>query len=143
MTQQSVPAVAMLPTAIIMANQPETVEDAETLLDLIFANPYYAHKPEGERAMLRRYLNQNGLPEQGSYTVFAITHNGTRVDFELKCLLLMGMVRLAHAEGDLTENQVKPFIRNIAELYMHFGLRDDDENNAPAPETLRVQHTAC
>jgi len=127
----------------VMAHQPETAEDAETLLDLIFANPYYAHKPEGERAKIKRHLRENGLPDAQTFGVFAITHNGARVDFELKCLLLMGMVRLAHAEGDLTEHQVRPFIRNIAELYMHFGLREDADKHTPGPETLRVQHTAC
>lgn len=135
----SIASVTRLPTACIMGYQPKTLEDAMQVLDVIFENPYYAHKPEGERAKIRAHLKKTGLPDPQSYGVFAITHNGTRVDFDLKCLLLLGMIRLAHLEGDLTEEQIRPFVRNIAELYMYFGLREDNEGDNSFPETVRIR----
>lgn len=129
--------LAKLPAAEIMAHQPATIEDAENLLDIIFDRPYFTAKPEGQKAKLYAHLQDNGLPDPQSYTVFAISHNGSETDFDLKCLLLMGMIRLAEMEGDLTERDVQFFIRNVTEIYCHTGLAEAN-GETTAPGEIRI-----
>ena len=129
---ESITLVTRLPQAVIMAYQPTSLDEALNLLDIIFANPFYAGKPEGEKARLRAYLAEHGLPDPASYTVFAISHTGDRTDIDLKCLLLLGMVRLAMTEGDLDENDARPFLRSMAEIYLEYGLLENSQSLAPA-----------
>lgn len=125
-------SVSRLPSAAIMTYQPTTIQEAENLLDIIFTNPFYAGKPEGEKAKVRAHLSQHGLPDPASYNVFAINHTSNRTDLDLKCLLLLGMVRLAMAEGDLDEDKARPFLRGMATIYLENGLRGSDEPLASA-----------
>ena len=132
--------VVFLATAAIMAHQPTTLSEAETLLELNYQKPAKNGYAEQEREHIRAHLSLNGLPDPSTYNLFQITHNGTLVDFKLKCLLVMGMCRLTQVIGDAPNSKVLPYLRGFAMAFVHFDINkaDDKDPLAELPKQLRV-----
>ena len=148
--------VVFLPESCILQHRPTSLNAAKALLTLNYpkkaknagANNSGAKKAlplnslaQKERARISRHLLKLGAaPDPATYDLFQITHDGTLVDFKLKCLLVMGMCLSALAKGDVTAEQIRPYLFGFAEAYMKYELpaAGAADPMATLPRQLRI-----